>query len=205
MQKSLCICALCLVVSESLGVMATNASAQAASSPPPYVPKIVPRLIGTQIQTMGAEDIGTGRLGHVRCKKEADCSLDVKVRIHPHDDQNRACLLNVKPMVYIHPNALHKTITWRLVPGGTSPPAFQFVRGREVEIADNVDDINGSSTLGSQVFKFNAATATTVTYDILTKIPKGFSYTINVEYPDPSGGPMPIACAPLDPIIVNRD
>ena len=204
MQTILRVCALAMLVALTASLTA-GARAQAASSPPSFDPIIFPRLIGTPIQTMGGADIGTGKMRHDRCKAKPDCRVKIKVRLHPHDEDNQACLVNVNPVVFVHRNPTHKTMTWFLDPGGTSPPTFRFVPGRGVEIADNIDDDDESSTVGTQAFKFVSSTDTTVVYEIKGRPRKAFAYTINIDYPDPKDAAKTITCTPLDPIIVNRD
>lgn len=204
MQRSLRVCARVVSAMASIALMTPRADAQVAADPPPFVPIIIPRLIGTPMQTMGGGDIGAGKIRHDRCKAVPDCQVKVRVRLHPHDEDNRACLVNVHPVVYVHRNVKHTTMTW-ILDAAVGSPEFRFVPGRGVEISDNIDDDDESPTVKKQVFEIFSSTDKMIVYKIMGRPRKAFAYTINIDYPDPKDASKPIPCTPLDPIIVNRD
>lgn len=153
---------------------------------------------GAQMRMQGS-DLGSEHPEHLLCDATAaECVAEVKVRLHPHDLLNRACLINVAPVIFLpRDQSKMRSIRWKLKRTFGSGD-FRFVSGRQLEIGDNVND------KGDPVFRLKSATDTEVLFEIGTPpFAKLFPYTIRLEYKDGSGNV--ITCAPLDPVIVNRD
>jgi hypothetical protein len=195
-----------------IGFMAAEAMAQ-NNFPDITLPGTLPAATSV-VRPMGfgagTGAFGSSRLKHVKCAdiqitvgSEKVCEVTVHVASHPLDlDKSGECLIRVKDVVQLAKNT--DRVLWKLKGGGKNE--FYFL-DNGVVVDSNKADGDGES--GDPVFSPEPVTGDRDVFKhaITKRVNRVFPYTIRLGhvYLDQTGKLTYVECAPLDPVIVNRD